>query len=182
MSAQRLVSCGMICGLLLGLTAPSLASDDDGSAICSLAQLQRLCPEQLEQLFSQADAGDLPVGHFAGKVLIMCDARCPRLRAKMASSVWKGKIFDDGGCFINQWLGCRAIRAHAHLDTSWLDGRPCIAVDYEPGTPVFGNARDEFRQIGPGLYLCRLYERCPCPRLRGYFALELSCSCSRPCR
>lgn len=168
---------GLIGVLLLGVTAPTLAGDDCGEVPCALSQLKHLCRAQLDQLFAQGLACTLPVGHGAGKVLIVCDARCPRLRAKLQSLVWKGKIFDEDGCFINQWLGFRAIRAHAEFDTSWFDGRPCIAMNYPPGTPVFGNVRDELREIGPGLYLGRMYETCPCPRFRGYFALKLPCGC-----
>jgi hypothetical protein len=51
-------------------------------------------------------------------------------------------------------------------------------MEYAPGTPILGNVRDEIREIAPGLYLGRLYERCP-PRFLGYFALE-AVSCRHP--
>lgn len=149
------------------------------TAICSLDQLKRLGPGELECLFAQGEAGCPPVGHAYGKVLVVTDARCPRLRARMSSSVWKGKIFDECGGIINQWVGFRAIEGHVDQQASWYDGRPCTVIEYAPGTPMFGNARDELREVGPGMYLGRFYEVCPCPKFRGYFALELRPECCK---
>lgn len=175
-----------VIGLLLSIIPiiPAMSRADHSSGgICSIKDLRGLCPEQLEQLFACAEAGCLPVGRYTGKVLVITDARCPYLRARLASSAWRGKIFDCDASFVNQWLGFRAIRSCAEHGTSWCDGRPCIVMEYQPGTPIFGNVRDEIREIAPGLYLGRFYERCPCPKCRGYFALELRCkSCKHsPC-
>jgi hypothetical protein len=139
----------------------------------SLSSLKKLSACELERLFEQAPPGDIPHGFAKGAVLLKTDARFPRLRARLESTAWKGKHFDDHGDFINQWPGFKALCGHAHLGTSWHDGKPCIVADYPSGTPVFGNTRDELRLIGPGLYLCRLYDVCPCPKFRGYFAIQL---------
>jgi hypothetical protein len=50
-------------------------------------------------------------------------------------------------------------------------------MEYAPETPVFANTRDELREVAPGLYMGPLYDRFPCPRLRGYIALEANCRC-----
>ena len=63
--------------------------------------------------------------------------------------------------------------ASVALGDSWLDGRPCQVMEYPAGTPLFGNVRDELRELSPGLWLGMYYEREPHPKLRGYFALEL---------
>jgi hypothetical protein len=142
----------------------------------TLDRLKRMSEAELEQLFDQAPPGPVPNGYTRGQVLLMTDARMPRLKARLGSVMWKGKHFDDDGGFINQWAGgFRALRGHAEPGVSWHDGKPCIVVRYPHGTPVFGNTWDELREVAPGLYLARLYERCPCPRFRGYFAIEATC-------
>jgi hypothetical protein len=105
-------------------------------------------------------------------VLMLLDTRAPRMRARMNNTMWKGKVFGDSGNVINQWACFRALTSQANYDTSWYDGRPCIVMQYAPGTPLFANNRDELRQIGPGLYLARLYLRNPYPKFRGYFVLQ----------
>ena len=44
------------------------------------------------------------------------------------------------------------------MEESWLDGRPCLVMQYAPDAPVFGNVRDELRQIAPGVWLGRSYD------------------------
>jgi len=142
----------------------------------TIDQLKRLSECELTQLFEQAPAPTVvPSGNAKGRVLLMTNAKFPRLKARMASTFWKGKNFDEDGAFINQFVGFQALRSRADLGTSWHDGKPCIVIEYPPGTPLFGNNRDELREIAPGLYLARLYERCPCPRLVGYFAIQMEC-------
>jgi hypothetical protein len=140
--------------------------------LTSLKQLQRLNQHQLEQLFAAAEAPSIPVGFNRGQVLMLTGRAFPRTGAWVAGLVWKGKHFDEDGHFINQWLGFRALQSQAGLAPSWYDGRPCLVMQYPPGTPLFGNMRDEFREVGPGLYLGRAYERSPEPRFRGYIGMQ----------
>ena len=146
------------------------------SCLPTMAQLKRMSVCELDRLFEQAVPGDCPHGQARGQVLLMADAKLPKLRGRLASTAWKGKHFDDDGAFINQWPGFQALRGKAELGTSWHDEKPCLVLDYPPDTPLFGNTRDEMRQVGCGLYLARLYEKCPCPRFRGYFAIQV-CAC-----
>jgi hypothetical protein len=101
----------------------------------------------------------------------------PRLQARFASSIWKGKHIEPDGEFVNQFPGFKALKGKAEMGVSTHDGKPCILMSYPPDTPLFGNSWDELREVAPGLYLARLYERCPCPRFRGYFAIQVSCPC-----
>jgi hypothetical protein len=151
----------------------------ESSAQTTLADLRKLDVCELTRLFEAAAPGEIPVGHAKGQVLLMTDAMLPRLRARLASSVWQGKQFEPDGEFINQFPGFQALRGKAETGVSWHDGKPCLVLDYPPDTPLFGNTRDEMRQVGPGLYLARLYERCPCPRFRGYFAVQVCCCTER---
>ena len=139
------------------------------------AQLKRMNERQLTQLFENADAGELPTGYVRGHVLLRIDSKLPRLNARLASLAWKGKHFTSDGEFINQFCGFRALRGQVAPGTSCHDGKPCLVTEYPPDTPIFGNTWDELRQIAPGMYLGRLYERCPCPRFCGYFVLIAGC-------
>lgn len=168
--------CLLVSGLLTIFpgTFPGSASTSEPGYL-TLAHLKHLSECELNRLFEQGSAGEIPVGYGKGRVLLMTEHRMPRLRARLAGAAWKGKEFAEDGTFINQWPGFQALRSHAEHGISWYDGKPCIAIEYPPDTPLFGNSRDELRGIGPGLYLARLYERCPCPRFRGYFALQMEC-------
>lgn len=130
---------------------------------------------ELDQLFAEAQVGEPPCGCFRGHVLLMTGMKMPRLKAKAAGTVWRGKCFNEDGSFINQFLGFKAIRSTGEVGPSWFDGKPCLILDYAPGTPIFGNNRDEARQLCSGLYLVRFYSKCPCPKLIGYIAIEAKC-------
>jgi hypothetical protein len=147
------------------------------SSAVTLQHLSQLNVCELTQLFEQAPPGEVPVGDARGKVLLMTDAKLPRLQARLANLAWKGKHFEADGTYINQWPGFQALRGQAELGVSGYDGKPCLLLHYPPDTPLFGNTYDEMRQVGPGLYLARLYERCPCVRFRGYFAIQVCGSC-----
>jgi hypothetical protein len=171
---RRLLIACVIVGALLATQVHA----DDAPCPITLAQLKKMNLGELDRLFQQAPPGEIPVGYARGRVLLMIDARLPKLRACMASSVWKGKTFDESGGFINQFPGFKALRGKAEPGVSWHDGKPCLVLDYPSDTPIFGNTRDEIREVAPGLYLARLYETCPCPHFRGYFAIEVQ-SCGK---
>ena len=151
-----------------------------GHSIAAVADPDEGAARRLAQAFgggavyASADVGTPPVGTARGRVIRLTDTRLPRVKAGLANAVWRGKDLAGDGAFVNRWAGgVRAIASHYVIGPSWADGRPAIVMEYAPGTPLFANTRDELRQVGPGLYLGPLYDRCPCPRLRGYIALEV---------
>jgi hypothetical protein len=98
------------------------------------------------------------------------------MRVKLANAVWRGKEASEDGAFVNRWIGnINAIGSTYTVGPSWVDGRPAIIMEYPPGTKVFWNMHDELREVAPGLYLGPVYERCPCPKFRGYVALQMEC-------
>jgi hypothetical protein len=167
--------------LVIALT-PALASADEPLAapLLSLRQLQLLNECELECLYAQAQAAPPLVGYARGRVLFLAGGRFPHARARVFGLVWKGKHFDEAGCFINQWVGFRAIQSRAAYGESWYDGKPCLLLEYPAGTPLFADLRDEVRQVGPGLYLIRAYQRSPQPRFWGFIGLELEPAKGRP--
>ncbi len=164
-----------VAALLLIANAVGQASDPP--CCLTMAQLKKLDICELDRLFAQAPPGAIPLGYARGQVLLMTDAKCPKLRARLASSAWKGKHFCEGGEFINQWPGFTALRGKIEPGVSGYDNKPCLVLDYPADTPLFGNFRDEMREIAPGLYLARLYEKCPCLRFTGYFAIQVCGTC-----
>jgi hypothetical protein len=136
-------------------------------------ELSRMSVAELDQVFAGGHVGELPGGLGRGRVLLVVTARCPRVRAHMNGVVWKGKFFYPDGTFTNQWACFRAVSSCVETGSSWYDGKPCIVLEYPPDAAVFANARDELREVAPGVILGRFYERCPCPRLQGYFVLEM---------
>lgn len=176
MSRTRSWALQRLLALLIALI-PGVLLATGGSRPCglTLAKLKDLDTCVLERLFMEAEPGPIPVGVTRGKILRLTCTRLARIKAGAAGAVWKGKVFEEDGSFTNKWLGFKALDSQAGYGESWLDGKPCIVMEYPVDTPLFGNARDEIREVAPGLYLGRVYERCPCPKLRGYFALEVQC-------
>jgi hypothetical protein len=73
---------------------------------------------------------------------------------------WQGKTFDAAkGTLKNRILpfGLNAILAKVYKGPSWLDGKECIVLDYSETSLVAHWIRDEIRQIGPGMYLGKVY-------------------------
>jgi hypothetical protein len=142
----------------------------------TMQDLRHMTPCQLEALFRQAEVGTPLVGNGRGRLLVSTDPRHPRIKVLCSNLIWKGKVAEPDGHFTNRWLGgIRAIESQYAIGPSWIDGRPAVIMEYAPGTALLANTHDELRQVGPGLYLGPLYDRCPCPVLRGYLAVEVGC-------
>jgi hypothetical protein len=155
------------------LTVGSLATADaDGTLferVRTRAGLARQSPCGYEHLFASGSAS-VPCGRTAGTVLHVCGGH-PKLAAKMQSGVWKGKTFTP--CDIrNRWLlGVTAINTAWRIDTSRVDGQPCLVMEYPAGTPVFGGLRDEVREVAPGTWLGRCTDSTT-GELKNWFLLQ----------
>jgi hypothetical protein len=135
----------------LALPSPTVA----GSPAAARREATPCC---WEALFRQGTLGCVPSGPTRGTVL-HADGKHPRAKARLQGVVWKGKTFHDDGTFTNRWLGgLNAVSADTRVEPSWLDGQPCLVMQYAPNAPVFGNARDELRQIAPDVWLGRSYD------------------------
>src|SRR5262245_25734996 len=99
----------LLASILIGPMLATSVRADELPCPVTLAQLKKVNLYELDCLFEPAPPGEIPVGYARGRVLLMVDARCPKLRACMASSVWKGKTFDESGGFINQFPGFQAL-------------------------------------------------------------------------
>ena len=78
----------------------------------------------------------------------------------MSHFAWQGKVFDaKNGVLRNKILplGLNAIIAKVYKGQSWLDDKECIVLDYSETSLVARWIRDEIRQIGPKMYLGKVY-------------------------
>ena len=124
-------------------------------------QLLTMSQEQLDDLFKKSDSGPIPDGQAKGTAIIAPGTVFSREIAEFVSIfAWQGKTFDGKrGVLTNRILplGLNAIVAEVYKDTSWLDGKECIVLDYSKTSLMAHWIRDEIRQIGEKLYLGKVY-------------------------
>ena len=126
-----------------------------------VSDLLQMSSDELDELFRQSTAGELPDGEAEGTILVEPGTELAGPAAKLVHFlVWKGKVFDrDKGELRNEILpfGIQAVRAKVYRDESWFDGKETIVLDYSKTSLVARWIRDEIRTVGPGLYLGLVY-------------------------
>jgi hypothetical protein len=119
--------------------------------------LQTLTPDELDEVFRQSPAGEIPDGEAEGTVLLAPGTNVAEPVSKLIHLIaWKGKVFDrQRGELRNEILpvGLKAIRAKVYKEPSWFDGNEAIILDYSKTSLVAQWIRDEIREVGPGTYL-----------------------------
>jgi hypothetical protein len=124
-------------------------------------QLLKMSQAQLDELFTNSPAGEIPNGEAQGTAIIAAGTvYTPEIAAFINHFAWQGKNFDARkGVLTNRItaLGINAILAKVYKGESWLDGKECIVLDYSDTSLVAHWIRDEIRQIGPGHYLGVVY-------------------------
>jgi hypothetical protein len=126
-----------------------------------VAQLMKMPQAQLDELFRNSPAGDIPRGEAEGTAIIYPGTELSDIAAKFVHSfVWRGKVFDlETGQLRNEIspLGIKAIIAKVYKDKSWFDEKECIVLDYSQTSLVARWIRDEIREVAPGVYLGIVY-------------------------
>ena len=145
--------------------------------------LLKMSADELDALFSKSPAGDIPDGETEGTAIIAAGTKFTGVIAKFVSHfAWQGKSFkrdrkDPTRSTLRNrltMLGFEAIVAQVYKDPSLYDGKECIVLDYSETSTVAGWIRDELRQVGPNLYLGKVYGHHDKPLI--HFALEVSAS------
>jgi hypothetical protein len=125
------------------------------------SQLLSMSQQQLDDLFTNSPAGDIPNGEANGTAIIAPGTTFAPETAEVINLFdWKGKTFDAAhGTLRNRILafGVDAIVAQVYKSASLFDGKECIVLDYSQTSLVAEHIRDEIRQIGPGMYLGVVY-------------------------
>jgi hypothetical protein len=126
-----------------------------------IPQLIKMSQAQLDELFTNSPVGDIPNGEGEGTAIV---APGTTYTKEIADSInhfaWQGKVFDaQKGVLRNKilLLGLNAIIAKVYKGPSWLDNKECIVLDYSETSVIAHWIRDEIRQIGPGMYLGKVY-------------------------
>ena len=126
-----------------------------------LPQLFKMSQAQLDELFTNSAPGEIPDGAANGTAIVAPGTTYSTEIAELINHFnWQGKTFDAAhGSLRNRilTLGLNAIIAKVYKGTSWLDNKECIVLDYSETSLVARRIRDEIRQIGPGMYLGKVY-------------------------
>lgn len=124
-------------------------------------QLLAMSQTQLDDLFRNSPAGDIPNGPAKGTAIIAPGTTYSESIAEIISHFgWQGKVFDaQKGTLKNKIFafGFEAIIAKIYKGPSWLDGKECIVLDYSDTSLVAQRVRDEIRLISPNFYLGKVY-------------------------
>jgi len=126
-----------------------------------IPQLLAMSQAELDGLFTNSSSGEIPNGEAAGTAIVAPGTKfSPEMATFINHFAWQGKNFDAAkGVLRNRILpfGLNAIVAKIYKGNSWLDGKECIVLDYSETSMVAHWIRDEIRQIGPGMYLGKVY-------------------------
>jgi hypothetical protein len=126
-----------------------------------VSQLLKMSQAELDALFTASPPGEIPNGEANGTAIVAPGTTYTNEIAQFINHfAWQGKVFDASkGVLKNKILpfGLNAIIAKVYKGPSWLDQKECIVLDYSETSLIAQWIRDEIRQIGPGLYLGKVY-------------------------
>jgi hypothetical protein len=129
----------------------------DPAAALTADGLLRMSAVQLDALFQNAPAGEVPTGRGKGTIVMFPGSPFAKAVSWILGRIfWQGKYFRPSTNDLQNLIlptGVHAIRAEVYTEDSWLDDRPCIVLDYSKSSKVAGWIRDEIREVSPGLYL-----------------------------
>lgn len=124
-------------------------------------QLYRMTQAELDDLFRASPPGPMPAGRAEGTPVIAPDTPLSEPAGKLLHLLaWQGKVFDPATKTLRNIvtpLGIETIVAAVYEDTSWLDGKPTIVLDYSKTSLIAHWIRDEIRLIAPSAYLGIVY-------------------------
>lgn len=124
-------------------------------------QLLQKSFEELDALFSNSPAGDIPDGPAKGTAIIASGTKfSPEIAEFINVFAWQGKTFDKQKGFLRNRItpfGISAIIAKVYKGASWFDNKECVVLDYSDTSEVAHWIRDEIRLIEPDFYLGRVY-------------------------
>jgi hypothetical protein len=127
----------------------------------TVAEMLKMSQAQLDDLFTQSPAGEIPAGEAKGTAIIAPGTTYTQNMANFVNHfAWQGKIFDPAkGTLRNKILpfGLNAIIAKVYKGPSWIGGKECIVLDYSETSLVAHWVRDEIREVAPRIYLGKVY-------------------------
>ena len=121
--------------------------------------------EELDEIYRNSNPGEIPTGDTQGTA-ILAGSKLSRIVARLARIfAWQGKVFDlfsadrQSGILVNKVtpFGLKCIVAKVYRDSSWLDGKDTIVIDYSKTSFLAKVIRDEIREVEPGVYLGKVW-------------------------
>jgi hypothetical protein len=116
---------------------------------------------QLDDIFRNSAAGDIPTGKTDGTAIIAPGTQVSDDIAWFVNhTTWKGKVFDPAtGELINRIgpMEHKLIVAKVYKGQSWFDNKECIVIDYSRTSFIAHLIRDEIREVSPAIYLGLVY-------------------------
>lgn len=132
-----------------------------------LNDLVNMSQSQLDELFKKSTPGPIPSGESLGAAIVFPGTFWARLiRRFVYHFAWQGKVFTlnpdgSGATLMNKITaaGVDAVVAKVYYTKSWLDGNPCIVLDYSKTSLLARKIRDEIRLVDAGqkLYLGKVW-------------------------
>jgi len=136
------------------------------ATITNPEEFLKLSSEQLDEIFRNAPAGNIPNGEGEGTAIVAPGTAVSDTIARFVHLFsWKGKVFtpdpvDPQRATLKNrllLLGTKAIIAQVYKGASWLDGKECYVLDYSQTSIIAQWIRDEIREVSPGVYLGVVY-------------------------
>lgn len=129
--------------------------------VVDVPQLLEMSPDELDTLFGNSPAGEIPIGRTKGAVLFAPGTKVSWPAKRLVQWLaWRGKVFNpQKGDLLNIVgpFGVKAVRAKVYKDESWLDKNETIVLDYSKTSLLARAIRDEIREVSPGVYLGLVY-------------------------
>ena len=121
--------------------------------------------EELDEIYRNSEAGSIPDGDTSGTAILAGSVFAKLVAGLARILAWQGKVFDlfasdrQSGILLNKvtLFGLRCIVAKVYRDTSWLDGKDTIVIDYSKTSFLAKVIRDEIREVEPGVYLGKVW-------------------------
>jgi hypothetical protein len=127
----------------------------------TVPEMLKMSQAQLDDLFKQSPVGEIPKGQAKGTAIVAPGTTYTQDIANFINHfAWQGKVFDPAKAALRNKIspfGLNAIIAKVYKDSSWMDKKECIVLDYSETSLVAHWIRDEIREVAPNVYLGKVY-------------------------
>jgi hypothetical protein len=138
-----------------------VAKEGDAAVTYDVKKLLTMSQPELDALFTAQAPGPIPDGEAKGTAIVAPGTAFNDEIAEVINLfAWQGKVFDAASMTLRNRIlpfSLNSVIARIKQEDSWLDGKPCIVLDYSETSLVAKWVRDEIRLIAPGLYLGKVY-------------------------
>ena len=129
--------------------------------VMTTADLQKLSPAELDDLYQRSPIGEIPDGRGNGTVLFLTGLPTGNLFSALVRLLaWQGKVFyRDQGFLLNlvSLFSIELIKAKVSRGKSWFTEGEATILDYSQTSFVAQKIRDEIREVAPNLYIGQAY-------------------------